>query len=393
MNRRSIKAKPWYPSAVAACIAVVLFVLLTRFSSIWNGARTFIGFFSPVILGGVIAYIVNPLAKLYRRRLFGKLRNPARQNLLANLLAFVTVILFLVITLMILIPQLLDSVYAFADNLDEYVASLNHMLESWGLSNSRLDLQNLIDSSENLLDTVASFVKDNIREILATSADAGKGLIKWAIAFLLSIYLLIDKEKLKAAGKRFLKAVMKPERYDRSVVFLRRCDFVLSRYIVFNLVDSLIVGAANALFMTLVGLPYVGLVSFVVAITNLIPTFGPIIGLVIGGFILVLVKPWYALAFLIFSLILQIIDSYLLKPKLFGDSLGVSGLLILIGIIVGGRMFGMVGILLAIPAVAILDFFYAQYFLPWLEARHGRLLSEEEEPAAPEEEAPADDVR
>ena len=138
-------------------------------------------------------------------------------------------------------------------------------------------------------------------------------------------------------------------------------------------------GIVNAIFMTILGLPYVGLVSFVVGITNLIPTVGPIIGLVIGGFILVLVKPWYALAFIVFSLVLQLADSYLIKPRLFGDSLGVSGLWILIGIVVGGRMFGIVGILLAIPAVAILDFVYSTYLLPWVKAKRDKRLETEGE--------------
>ena len=106
---------------------------------------------------------------------------------------------------------------------------------------------------------------------------------------------------------------------------LRRCHAILNRYIVFNLLDSLIVGTANALFMAIVGMPYVGLVSFVVAVINLVPTFGPVIGAIIGGFILLMVNPWHALAFLIFTAILQTIDGYILKPKLFGDSLGVSG--------------------------------------------------------------------
>ena len=121
--------------------------------------------------------------------------------------------------------------------------------------------------------------------------------------------------------------------------------------------------------MGIAGMPYVGLVSFVVAITNLIPTFGPVFGAVIGAFVLVLIKPWYALAFLAFTMILQIIDGYILKPRLFGSSLGVSGLWILIGVIVGGRMFGIAGILAAIPAVAILDDMYREMLLPRLEKR------------------------
>jgi len=105
----------------------------------------------------------------------------------------------------------------------------------------------------------------------------------------------------------------------------------------------------------------------VIAVTNLIPTFGPIIGGLIGSFILLLVNPWHALAFIIFALVLQTVDGYVIKPKLFGNSLGVSGLLILATIIIGGNIFGMVGILLAIPCAAILDFLYKDYLLVALE--------------------------
>jgi predicted PurR-regulated permease PerM len=157
------------------------------------------------------------------------------------------------------------------------------------------------------------------------------------------------------------------DKYDDVAYVLKRSDRILNRYIVFNLLDAFIVGIVNAIFMTIVGLPYIGLVSMVVAVTNLIPTFGAFIGGALGAFLLLLVQPWYAVAFIIFTFVLQTVDGYILKPKLVGDSLGVSGLWVLIGVIVGGKMFGMIGILLAIPGVAILEMLYLEFLLPWLE--------------------------
>ena len=130
--------------------------------------------------------------------------------------------------------------------------------------------------------------------------------------------------------------------------------------------------------MAITQMQYVGLIAFVCGITNLSPSFGPVIGAVIGGFILLLVNPWHALMFLIFTGILQTLDGYVIKPKLFGDSLGVSGLLILISIVLFGNIFGIVGILLAIPLAAIFDFVYEEGILPLLEARRKRLDAEEE---------------
>ena len=367
---KNLKEKPWYNNAFALCIAVILYVLLTQWPGFRAGLRTFLQYFSPVIMGAIIAYIVNPLSMLYGRSLFRVVKKEKVKALLSNILAFITVILFLVFLLLMLIPQLIESAYTFIGNLDGYVASLHAMLESFGVSATTLDLDRFISSSEALIKTVTDFLKQNMSVILSTSVGVGKGAIQFLIAFMLSIYLLADKTRLKEGGKRILAASFGGAKYRDLARVLRRCHSILNRYIVFNLLDSLIIGIVNAVFMAVLGMPYIGLVSFVVAVTNLVPTFGPVVGAIIGGFILLMVKPWYALAFLIFALVLQTVDGYILKPKLFGDSLGISGLWILVGVIVGGRAFGVAGILLAIPGVAILDFLLWEYFLPWLEARH-----------------------
>ena len=366
---RSVKEKPWYNQAVALSIAVILYVVLTNWTQVREAVGAFFHYFSPVIYGSIIAYIVSPLAQLFRRTLFSKVKKEKAKTFLSNILAFLTVILFLVFLLLMLIPQLIESVATFAGNLDGYVATLREMLEKLGVSASVLDLDKFISSSEALIDTVTAFVKENISVILSTSVGVGKGAVQFFIAFLLSIYLLSDKNRLKRGVKQLITAAFGGKKAEDITRVVRRCHVILKRYIVFNLLDSLIVGAANAIFMAIVGMPYVGLVSFVVAVINLVPTFGPVIGALIGAFILVMVNPWHALAFLIFTMVLQTIDGYILKPKLFGDSLGVSGLWILVGVVVCGRAFGVTGILLAIPGVAMLDFLYREYFLPWLERR------------------------
>ncbi len=379
MNKR-YRERPWYPMAVAACIAVVLFVFLTHLPSVWAVIRTLVSYFQPVILGGVIAYAVNPLARLYERRIFRGLSNEKRRWILCNSLAFVTVILILVIALMLLLPQLGSGLQTLAGNLDGYMDSLEGFLEGLGISSASLvDLHQLIESSGDLLQTAADYLTENLEGILAASASAGSLVLNCLIAFILSIYLLAGKVGLKAGFKRFLKALFPGERYESVCNFLRRCDAICTCYIVYNLIDCLIVGTVNAIFMVIMGMQYVGLVSFIVAAMNLIPTFGPLIGAALGGFILLMVNPLHALIFLIFALILQLVDGYLLKPRLFGNSLGVSGLLILIGVIIGGKCFGVVGILLAIPGVAILDLLYRDGLLAWLEARRQRLDAEEQE--------------
>ena len=377
---RRFQEKPWYPMAVAISIGVVMYVSLTNLGTILRAVGKFISFFSPVIIGVIIAYIVNPLAKFYEKILFKNTDPKKKRHMVSNILAFITFILFLALILYLLIPQLIGSIMFLADNLDSYLDATKHLLDDLGIAGSIEGLEEILNSSGDLLKKILDLLTKNIDSIISGTASAGKSLLNVGIAFILSIYIISDKDKIKEGVKRLIAALLSSERYERLTGFVRKCDVILEQYVTHNFLDSLIVGVANSIFMAICRMPYVGLVSVVVALTNLIPTFGPIIGWVIGGFLLVLIKPWYALAFTLFTIVLQTADGYVIKPKLFGDTLGVSGLLILVGVIVGGRMFGIVGILVAIPGVAILDLLYKEFVLLRLEARkqeENKALSEE----------------
>lgn len=366
--KEKLRDKKWFPYTVAACIAVALYVVLTHLSSIVGALQTFLGYFGSIFLGGVLAYIMNPLAMLYQRRLFSKMRNKKLGWSLSIALAVLTLLLFLGFVLGTLIPQLVDSVMTLVNNMDGYLASLQTLTERWGIAET-LKLDQIIGSSGNLVNKLVEYLKDNVNSIVDASATAGKSLVNWFVALILSVYLLASKDAVKRGTLRLMRAVFPQKQMDSIVTFFSRCDKILVQYIVFSLLDALIVGVANAVFMACLGMQYVGLVSMVVAVTNLIPTFGPVIGAVIGGFILLLVQPIHALIFIIFTLVLQFLDGYVIKPKLFGNSLGVSGLLILAAVIVCGNMLGIVGILLAIPLAAILDFVFEDEILPALEKR------------------------
>ena len=355
---------------VAICTGVLLYVLLAHFGGIWDGITQFVGYFRPLILSFVFAYMINPLYKLFHS-VFSFIKKPKIRKALAITVAYIVVLLFITFAIMILVPQLIDSIQTLSDNLPEYVAHAENLLEKWGISKTTIDIRSFIDTSEGAISNAFNLLSDNLGGILEASASAGKGVFRVVIAFILSIYLLAEKEVLKTGTDRLLKAALSPERYTRTINFARKCDWIFSRYIIFNIVDSIIIGGLNGILMAIFGMQYVGLISFVIAITNLVPTFGPLVGAVIGALILLMTHPLHALIFIIISLVLQILDGYLIKPHLFGNQFGVSGLWILMGVIVGGNMFGVIGILLAIPVVAIIDHMYRTYLIPTLEHKRG----------------------
>ena len=374
MEKDKVKEKSWYPYTVAICSGVVLFVVLTHLPQIFGILHTFADYFGTVIMGCVIAYIMNPLAKFFERTLFKgikneRMRRPASAMFTLALLLILTVLLFVM-----LIPQLFNSMRTLAANLDTYIVSLEALLKSWNLDQIEY-IQNAMNSSNELLEMTGKMLTDNLDKIINTSANIGMGMANLGLSFTLSIYLLLEKDNLKAQVLRLMRALMSEQAMEGALTFFRKCDDILVRYISCSLLDSVIIGVANAVLMRIFGMEYIGLISVTVAITNLIPTFGPIIGAVVGALILLLVRPSHALIFLVITMVLQTLDGNVIKPKLFGNSLGVSGLMILVSIIVFGNIFGLTGIILAMPAAAILDYSYKEILLPALERKRKEIDS------------------
>ncbi len=368
MSKNTLSEKKWFTGAVIACIGVAFYVLLTNLGTVISSVGFFLGSFKSIFLGTIFAYVLNPLARFFYHSLFRKMKVGNTRWYLSVTLGIVTALLAVILLIGTLIPQLVQSVALFSENYNTYAATLLNLLENSPLK-AFIDAEKLQLLSENALTSIAGFVQDNAGKILTAAANSGKGIISTVISLIVAVYLLIDKKHVMAGLWNFGRVILPLEKLSGIMDFGLHCDSILMSYLGQSLLESLIVGFINAVFMLVCGMQYVGLVSVIVAVTNLIPNFGPIIGGVIGAFVLLLVNPLHALMFIVFCIALQFVDGYILKPKLFSGSLGVSGLLILVAGIVLGNLFGVVGMLLSIPAAAILSFLYRDYFLPKAEKR------------------------
>ena len=368
---KNLSKKPWFNGAVIACIGVILYCILNNLSAVLSALGTFVGYFRAVILGAVFAYLLSPLAIFFSKKVFrGKVFDKTRWALSV---IFAVVVMFLALTLLIgtLLPQLIDSIVLFSANVDGYATSLMQLIENSSIYNL-IDQESFMTFSQNSLTSVTNFIKENAGNIVGFAASSGKNIASIVIAMILAIYILMDSKRVVNGIKQLCSLLLPEKGYRVFRDFVVRCDNILISYIVQSLLDALIIGSANAVFMTVTGMSYVGLISVVVGVTNLVPNFGPIVGGAIGAFILILVDPMNALIFVIFCLMLQTVDGYILKPRLFSGSLGVSGLLILSSTIVLGNMFSVLGILLSIPTAAVLSFLYHDYLLLWLKKRKQR---------------------
>ncbi len=361
----------WKSYAAAICTGVALYVFLEHINVVGSAFTHLYRFISPVFSGLVIAYILNPLAKLIRRYVLPKIKNEKIAWRLSCILTIVLVLVLLTILMVALIPQIIESVITLINNFGVYSQSLDHLLETINTFAAQFnyDLSDITEFGQNALSKAATTISENSGDLISTVTGIGTSIFNGVISFIISIYFLLDKYRLETGLRDILKLIFSEKQYPSISSFWRRCNRILVRYIGCDLMDGLLIGIINAIFMLFARMPYVALISVIIGVTNLAPTFGPIVGAIIGSFILVLVNPWWALAFLVFTLILQTMDGYVIKPKLFGDSLGVPSIWILVSIIVFGRMFGVVGILIAIPIAAIVDFIYNDYILSKLRKR------------------------
>ena len=370
-NKHLLKEK-WFAYTFAACSAVILYLVLTHLGVLGRFLKSVWKTGAPVFIAFVIAYVIDPLVQVYYNNVLYKISRDRLRHTLAVILSYLTVVLFFVILMVALIPQVIDSVVMFAKNLNGYVYSFQRLMLQLSSFAARydIDLSKFISSSDELLQSITRILPENVNKIVNVSYGLGARVFDWVIAFILAIYLTLDNQHLKAGFVRLLRALLPDQVFNGTASFWSRCNNILVQYIAYDILDGLIIGILNWIFMLIMHMNYVAIISVIVGVTNLAPTFGPMIGAVLGAFILVLVNPWHALWFLLFTAVLQTFDGYILKPRLFGESLGVSAVWILISIVIGGRFLGVIGILLAIPFAAIVDFIYHDYIIMRLEKRN-----------------------
>ncbi len=364
MRKNPFSEKKWYPMAVAICIGILFYYILEHLGTIWSIIDNIAYFIYPIAVGAIIAYLINPLMRLLEGKVFKKIKKQKVKSTLSLVLSLIIVLGFLTFIIGTLVPQLYDSIITLYGNKDDYIDALSDWISRMGGDNVLKFFEGFFQTSRNLIEYVSKYISENSEELAEGAAALGGHIGSWLIGFIFSIYFLAEKEKIALWSVSLLKSIQKnPKKTERTLVHIRKIDSIITKYLMFSIIDGIIIGIINAVFMSILGMEYSGLVSVIVGVTNLVPTFGPIIGGVIGAVILLLTNPMHALYFLIFTLVLQTFDGYILKPKMFGDTFGISGLWILIAIIVGGRIFGILGIVLAIPCVAVGDYLIRDVYL------------------------------
>ena len=366
-----ILENPWCAYTIAACSAVLLFVFLTHLGAL----DKFWGYVSPVTWGIIFAYLINPLVNYFERKPLGKMKKEKPRHIISVVLALIVVLIVIALLLVTLIPSIVKSVTGIIENIETYGTVLQGYLEKISAlaREYHIDLTNITQAGEKIIGRLVEYVTKNADTIAITFYSVGISLVNIAMGVVIAIYFLLDKDNIIGGINRIRKLVLKDSTYKSHNEFWDRCHTILSRFLIFDIIDGIIIALINTICMFVFNMENIVLVSVVVGVTNLFPTFGPIVGGIVGAMILILTSPIDALIFLIFTTLIQTLDASVLKPKLFGGGFGVPAVWIFIAIVVGGKMFGIIGILMAVPVAAIFTYILNEIIIPRLE-RHKKAM-------------------
>ena len=388
--------KPWAAYTVAACAAVLLFMLLNNFAAFKSAFSSVWSLLSPVVTGIIVAYLFNPVSNFFERTILKKIKKESTRHICGVVLTIVCIVLVLAILLLALIPSLAQSISKLIKNWDVYTEKLEGVIVWLGDFCQRhklnVDLSGISKLIDNAMEKLFDFVKGNYKTIFSTVGVVGKGVLDFGIGIVFGFCFLIAKKSILKIFNKVRAALSKEKNIQLRDAFWKRCHAIFIRYVGSTLLDALIIGLATLIFMLIAKMPYAPLIAVVVGVTNIIPTFGPLIGNVVGVFFLILESPIKALIFCIFVCVLQVCDGVLIKPKLFSDSLGIPAVWTMVLIILGGKIAGMAGIILAIPFAAMMVILYQESVVPRLEKRQRKinaaavLEAEESEPPQEKEE-------
>ena len=331
-----------------------------QFKSLWKALT---GMFSPFVLGAAIAFILNVPMRVVEKPL-KFVQNESLRRTLAIILTLVIMVLAITGVVLLLVPQITETIQLLIPKLIDFVmraeTALMHFLEAnpellqW--VSSTTDLQSL--DWAGLIQKAAAMLKNSV-SVIATGAFSAVGgvtsaIVDLVIGLVFALYCLARKEILARQGRRILYSVLHEHFCDETIRVLRLTNSTFSNFISGQCLEAVILGCLFAVSMSIFKMPYIPLVSVLIAVTALIPLVGAFVGCFLGAFFILVNDPIQALVFIAMFLVLQQIEGNLIYPKVVGTSIGLPGMWVLVAVAVGGDLMGVAGMLVMIPISSVL---------------------------------------
>lgn len=354
LNKENMKKIRWL---IVFTVAVV--VAGVNYQKILGILGTLFGFVFPFLLGAVIAFVLNVPMRFIEKHLPLKEKNRMKRPLsLVLTLAFVIGVLMVVI--LVVMPQLLETIMNLQRNIPPFLDSVKRAAESLFADNPGIveDINSIQVDWQSILEGITGFLSTGASTVFSSTISVAKSLVSgvttFAIGFVFSLYVLLQKENLGRQFQKLMRAYLPSGVYDSVLSVLGLASKTFSSFLAGQCVEAVILGSMFFLTLSVFRLPYAMLIGVLIAFTALIPVFGAFIGCAVGAFLMLVESPVDALVFVVIFLILQQIEGNLIYPHVVGGSVGLPSIWVLMAVTVGGSAMGITGMLVFIPLCSVL---------------------------------------
>ncbi len=354
--------KPDWKTCFRICISVfVLYLFLYYWEGVSALLATFFSALSPLLLGLVIAYVLNILMSFYERHYFTKRRDAwvtKSRRVVSLLVAIVTLVAIVALVIGLVVPELVSCVKLL---MEEVEPALEKLLHSQWIAQlipadvlQKLNAVNWGDAIDKAVKFVASGLGSAAGAVFSTVSSVISSMVNVFLSVIFAIYLLLDRDHLKQQGRRLMNGYL-PKTLNRKLTHcLQVLNECMHKFIVGQCTEAVILGALCIIGMTVFRFPYAMMIGTLIGFTALIPIAGAYIGAGVGAVMILTQSPVKALLFLVFIVVLQQLEGNLIYPKVVGNSIGLPALWVLAAITVGGSLMGITGMLLGVPIAAAL---------------------------------------
>ena len=346
---------------IVGCI-LLYWVLTTpeRIANIFGVVKKVI---SPFVVGAVLAFVLNVPMRGIEKLLSG-IKKPGLRRALAIVTTVLAVLLVLTGAVYLLIPQIAETIESLAIKLPGFFAGLkdravkylndNPELMQWLSNNTAFDSINWSDLIQKAITWITGSLNNIVDLTITTVIGLGTGVFNAVLSLVFGLYCLSRKEILARQGRRLLYAFAPEQVGDETVRILRMSNTTFSNFISGQCLEALILGVMFAVSMAIFKMPYIPLISVIIAITALVPIVGAFAGCAVGAFFILVDNPLLAVWFVVMFLVLQQIEGNLIYPRVVGSSIGLPGMWVLLAVAIGGSVSGVGGMLLMIPLMSVL---------------------------------------
>ena len=353
-----------YAGIVSAAIIFCIFLGI-YIKDIWGWVKKIVDVFIPLIYGVIIAYMLNPLLRLFEKTVFRKIKHRMAKRGFGVALTYIVFLSALSLLVYAIVPQLGTSFRELEGNLAKYSQSIQDWLSDISAQagfladivrqlEKHVDFSFLSASISEIIDIAYNLVVKFSPHIIGFLQSFAEQVLNIIIGLIFAGYLLCSKELIFAQINKLMHVLFKKQRIEKIKVGVTYADKTFGKYLIGVFLDAISVGSITALGMIIFNMPYIPLISVIIACTNIIPIFGPFIGGIPSFLIIFISDPLKALLFVGMIFIIQQIDGNFIAPRIYGSTTGLPALYVIIAITVMGGLFGVVGMIIGVPVFAIL---------------------------------------